>query len=73
MLDGMMSHYGAVFTVMLPGEVSLQERVEELGVATLLVDYHWCARKRHVVAKVTSKTSWSPGAHCLWPETQRGA
>ncbi len=41
LVDSMIQRYGTIFTVFLPGEGPLRQKLEELGAATVLVDYHW--------------------------------
>ena len=53
LVDRMTSQYGSVFTVVLPGDGPLRERVKALGAATMVVDYRWwCALASHTEPSV---------------------
>ncbi|MBN1319907.1 MAG: FkbM family methyltransferase [Thermoleophilia bacterium] len=41
LIDCMTKRYGTVFTVMLPSNGPLRQRIEALGAATLQLDYRW--------------------------------
>jgi FkbM family methyltransferase len=41
--SNLISKYGAVCTVVLPEKGALQAKLEDLGVATIVCDYHWWA------------------------------
>ena len=47
LVDRMTSRYGSVFTVVLPGDGPLRDRIDALGAATMIADYHWWCSTPH--------------------------